>query len=273
MKKTKEIIVNLWKIIRREEMKVLPGNLAFFIVLSAIPIITLLGLIASMFSVSMNSVIDFMSQAFPKEVSEILVPYISGNGFDMNILLFMMIGFILASNGAHSIIIASDTLYDIVPEDFLNQRIKSIFLTMLLVILIIFILVVLAFGNMIVREFLGRFGYQFYNLFAFFKWPIAFIFIFIVIKIIYTIAPDKQIKSRYVNHGAAFTTFGWTIVTAVYSYYVAHFAHYDLFYGGLSNIVILMMWVYILSYILVVGIAINSNHYKLVESTKNKLKK
>ena len=48
----------------------------------------------------------------------------------------------------------------------------------------------------------------------------------------------------------------------IYAYYASHFSNYDLFYGGLSNIVILMIWIYALSYILVVGIAINVNEYQ-----------
>ncbi len=270
MEKADTMLKRLWKIIRRDEMKILPGNLAFFIVLSAIPIITLLGLLTSIFSISLSNVVEFMQTTFPKEASDILIPYVKGNGFDMNIFVFMTIGFAIASNGAQSIIIASDTLYKITPDDYLKQRIKSIFLTILLIILIISILVVLGFGNMIVRLFLNRFGLQFYYLFAYLKWPIAIIFMFIIIKIIYTISPDKQIKSRYVNHGAIFTTLGWTLVTAIYSFYVSHFARYDIFYGSLSNIIILMMWVYILSYILVVGIAINVQHYEMIEGIKNK---
>lgn len=278
MEKVTEIIQKLWKIITREEMRILPGNLAFFIVLSAIPIITLLGVIASMFSISMGNVIDFMNQTFPAEVSELLVPYISGHGFDTNVLVFMVIGFVTASNGAHSIIIASDTLYQIEPDDLLTRRIKSVFLTIILVNLFIFILVVLAFGNIIVSELLALDIWKvvtdnIYLLFILLKWPVALIVIFFLVKLIYTIAPDKKIPSRYMNRGAIFTTLGWIIVTAIYSYYVTHFANYDLFYGGLSNIIILMMWIYILSYILVIGIAINTNIYEMVEnSTKHESK-
>lgn len=278
MKKVKEIIRKLLKIITRDEMRILPGNLAFFIVLSAIPIITLLGVIASMFSISMGNVIDFMNQTFPAEVSELLVPYISGHGFDTNVLVFMVIGFVTASNGAHSIIIASDTLYKIEPDSLLSRRIKSVFLTIILVNLFIFILVVLAFGNIIVSELLALDIWKvvtdnIYLLFILLKWPVALIVIFFVVKLIYTIAPDKKIPSRYMNRGAIFTTLGWIVVTAIYSYYVTHFANYDLFYGGLSNIIILMMWIYILSYILVIGIAINTNTYEMVEnSTKHESK-
>ena len=49
----------------------------------------------------------------------------------------------------------------------------------------------------------------------------------------------------------------WIIVTAMYSYYISHFANYALFYGGLANIVMLMLWVYFLAFIFVIGMALN----------------
>ncbi len=276
MDKLKRVIKHLWDIIGKEEMRILPGNLAFFLVLSAIPIITLLGLLASMFSISVSTVIEFMTDTFPKEVSDLLVPFISGNGFDVNILTFMTIGFFLASNGPHSIIIASDTVYGIEPDDLLSRRIKSLFLTILLVNLFIFILIVLAFGNNIVATLLNMkilqsLSSDLYHIFVLLKWPVAFILIFFTIKLLYTVAPDKKIPSKYMNRGAIFTTLGWMVITAIYSYYVSHFASYDIFYGGLSNIIIMMMWIYILSYILVIGIAINANTYQaIMEQTKHK---
>ena len=84
-------------------------------------------------------------------------------------------------------------------------------------------------------------------------------------------APDRRIASKYVNHGAAFTTIGWLLITAIYSYYANNVANYNLFYGGLSGIIILMMWVYMIAYIFVIGIAINTSTYHyLEESTINK---
>lgn len=273
MKRMKEIITQLIKIATKEEMRILPGNLAFFLVLSGIPIITLLGVIASIFGISVSSIIDFMASTFPKDVSDLLIPFVGGNGFDANVLFFMITGFVMASNGAHSIIIASDTLYNIDHADEIKRRVKSVFLTIILVNLIIFILVVLAFGNVILNEVLNLQVFHaitkdIYNVYLLLKWPIAFVLIFFSIKLLYTIAPDKKIPSKYMNKGAVFTTLGWIIVTAIYSFYVSHFANYDIFYGSLSNIIIMMIWVYILSYILVLGIAINTSvYYRLVEET------
>ena len=75
-------------------------------------------------------------------------------------------------------------------------------------------------------------------------------------------APNSMIPSRYMNSGALFVTIGWTLSSAVYAYYVRNIANYSRFYGSLSNVIILMFWVYILAYIIVIGVVINVNEYK-----------
>ena len=61
-------------------------------------------------------------------------------------------------------------------------------------------------------------------------------------------------------------------MTALYSYYISHYAHYSVFYGGLANIVVLMLWVYLLAYIFVIGMALNAQteQEKLAETAKIK---
>ena len=271
----KEKIINilkkLYSIISKPAMLILPANLAFFLVLSVIPILVLIGLIASTFSLSLDAVVQFIGESLPAQVTEILETFISGKGIDLNVGFFTITAFILASNGPHSIIVTSNTLYNFEQGNYLNRRIKAIILTILLVTLFIFIVVVLAFGNSILKAIfeigiLKNISNFAYSLFVYLKWPIAFFIIFFSIKLIYTIAPDKTVPSKYVNKGSIFTTLGWILTTAIYSYYVSHFSKYDIFYGSLSNIIILMMYIYFLSYILVLGIAINSNYYEMLKN-------
>lgn len=274
MNRFKEIIKKLLVIINRDEIKILPAHIAFFMVMSVVPIIALVGFIASFFSLSLDSIINAMQSALPREINDLLLPYITGKGIDLNIGISMIIVFIIASNGAHSIIVTSNTLYQISNPEYIKGRIKAIFMTFLMVFLFIFVVVVLAFGNHILA-FIMNIGMlknikYIYNVFALLKWPLSYFLIFFCIKIIFTVAPDSKIPSKYVNRGVKFTTIGWIIVTAIYSFYVSHFANYDIFYGGLSNIIILMMWIYILAYILVIGIAINVNKYEMEKDTNNK---
>lgn len=276
MEQVKKWLHSLFQIIQVPEMKILPGHIAFFLVLSIIPIITLIGFIASFFSISIESLVQVATNIVPEEIMDLLMPFVTGKGMDMNIGLFMVIGFVLASNGPHAIIVACDTLYDEKDKNYLHTRVKAFVLTILLMLLFFFCLVVLAFGNSILNmilqmDFLSHIHTQLYWAFLFIKYPFAFILIYWIIKMLYTMAPSKKIPSKSVTKGALFTTIMWLIVTSIFSFYISHFGSYDLFYGGLSSIIVMMIWVYILSYVLVIGIAINRNNYhQLEENAMNK---
>ena len=87
--------------------------------------------------------------------------------------------------------------------------------------------------------------------------PISWIIIFLFIKLIYTLAPDRKVNRHAINTGALFTTLCWIGTTSLYAYYINHFANYSVFYGALANIVVLMLWIYFLSYFFVIGMAMN----------------
>jgi len=267
MRKIKHYFKRLFEIIMTPSMSYLPGNLAFFLVLSIFPILTLIGVIASKFSLDITSLIDLNEIALPNNLSEMIASFIQGKGFDSNIGIFMIIGFFLASNGADAIILASNNLYGFPNSDYLKRRIKAIFIIVLIILLFIFMLGFLAFGNHIVNLLLSYVKDKtivdlIYYLFIILKWPFALFVIFFNVKLIYTIAPDWKIMSKHTTRGAVFTTISWIVVIQIYSFWVNHFSNYDLFYGSLSNIIILMLMIYIISYILVIGIAINVKSYE-----------
>ncbi|MEG2322387.1 MAG: YihY/virulence factor BrkB family protein [Bacilli bacterium] len=267
MKKIKSFIKELWHVLRLPEMLILPGNLAFFIILSIIPIITLIGVIASFLSLSTGSFIEFISGSLPKAVVDILVPFIDGSILNPTSFIFIVVGFYAASNGADSLITASNTLYKCQNKNYIFRRIKALFMTFWMLILFIFILVFLAFGSLILKSLLnfsiGNFILNNYAVITMLKLIIAFLFIYLTIKIIYTMAPDITIKSKYVNRGAILATIVIMIITSGYSFYVTNIAHYDMLYGSLASLAILMFLIYFISYIIVLGIAINHNYYNL----------
>lgn len=268
MKKIKKELKHLFALLNEPEMKILPGHLAFFMMLSIIPIITLIASIATMFKVPINSLIAALQGFLPMEVSEILLPIINGEGITLTVSISMIVVFFLASNGTHSIIVASNTMYAVKHSNYLKRRLKALILIVILLLLIIFNLIVVAFGNYIVElllnlKFIVSISSVLYQLFILLKWPIALLLIFFLVKLIYTIAPDADIPSEHTTKGAIFTTVFWILATIIYSFYVTNFTNYNLFYGSLTNIIVMMFWLYIISYILIFGMAINANSYKL----------
>ena len=267
MNKAKNYLKKLYEIIVTPSMSYLPGNLAFYLVLSIFPILTLIGVIATKLGVNIGSFIDLIDSALPSRIASILESYVQGKGFDTNIGIFMIIGFFLASNGTSAIILASNNLYGFPNSNYIKRRIKAMFMIVLLILLLIFMLGFIAFGNTLLGYILSFLKDQklvdlIYNLFIILKWPFAIFVIFFNVKLIYTIAPDWKIISRHTTRGAIFTTVSWIIVVELYSFWVTNFSNYDIFYGSLSNIVILMLIMYFISYILVIGIAINVKSYE-----------
>lgn len=240
------------------EMRVLPGNIAFFFVLALVPMITVVITFSARFGVGMGSVISFVRSIVPGEAGDMIVDFISGKGFDGSVGIFHIVALIVASNGTYAVINASNALYRVKDRDILKDRIKSIILLIILLCLLIFLILVPMFGEKILslfhsNEAIARLKMIYHLL----KWPLTVFFVYINLKLIYTIAPSKKIASSSTTYGAIFTTVIWTVATAVFSSYLKHFANYDVIYGNLSSIIILMMWLYIISYVFVMGIAIN----------------
>ena len=214
-----------------------------------------------MLNLSTDVIYNFLATAFNENIASILAIK-AAHTPGLKYIITILVGYYFASNGAASIIVTSNTIYEIENTSFIKRRIKAFLMTFIIILLFIFMIIVPVLGSKITE----MVAYVNMNqsvtnkilaVFNFLKGPITWFIMFIFIKMIYTMAPDKKIESRYVNKGAIFTTVGWILATNVYSYYISHYAKYDVFYGGLANIIVLMLWFLILAYILTIGIAVN----------------
>lgn len=266
-KKMKRFLKSVISMMRKPVMSILPGQLSFFLLLSLIPMVLLVGLISSLFSISIDNLIEFIQISLPADTSKLILPLLSGRGFDYNVVILTISALLLVSKGTRSIIIAASNIYKVEENDPVKNVIKSIFIAIILVLLIFFIIVIPVFGGKILSFIQGFTNITFitdriidvYNLL---KWPISIFIIFFNVKLIYTIAPNKQINSNTVNKGSIFTTLLWTVSTFIYSFYMTHVSSYNIFYGGASSIIILMLWIYLISYIFVLGMSINASDDK-----------
>lgn len=255
---TKEII----EILGKPVMSVLPGHLSFFLLLSSIPIILIFGMVASAFSLSYDEILKFISLSLPASTSKLILPLFTGKTIDFSVILLAISAIYLASRGTKAIIAAANNIYG-VKKNPIQDMVKSLIITLLLIVLLVFIIFILVFGNKIVSiisvvpqiGFIGGKILAFINLL---RWPISFFIIFLFIKMIYTLTPNKKISSKTVNKGSLFTTVLWIIITYIYSFYVTNYASYNDYYGSASNILVLMLWIFIISEVFIIGMVINT---------------
>lgn len=257
-----EFFDNFFRVLKRPDMAILPGQLAFFYVLALVPTITLISYFASLLNLSTDVIYVFLENIFSSDVANLLLNIPSSTNTGISLIIIVVIGYYIASNGASSIIITSNTIYGIPDTGFFNRRLKAIVMTFFIVLLFIFLLIVPIFGKTIVElvqyaDFNTQVTEKVTHIFTLLRGPISWFIIYVFIKIVYTIAPNRRIKSKSVGYGAAFTSIGWIIATYIYSFYITHYANYAAFYGSLANLVILMLWFYFLAFIFTIGIALN----------------
>lgn len=276
MERAERYVSKMIAMIKRPEMRILPGELAFFLVMSLIPLAALLGAIASSLSIDVSAFEALMKGTIPPAVASFIVDIMNNKTPDFNITMFFISAFILASNGPHSMIVASNEIYKIKPRDFITRRLKAILMTLVMVGLFFILFLIPIFGDYIFELIttnvtdlqVHRFMFVTFQLI---KYPLLIVVLHYNIKLLYIIAPDDKIKSMTTTKGSIFTTIGWIIATEVYSVYIGAFTSYDKFYGSISNLVILLLWVYILAYIFVLGLIINAGSYRARKEEEEKV--
>lgn len=249
------------KVLNSPHMSLLPGGLAFFMVLSTMPTLTLITYITSVLNLSLDFIYEFLEKAFSKEFASLFLSSSTMINSGIKLTIVLIICYFLSSNGMNSVIETSNHIYGIENGSWFKRRVKAIIMSLILTIIITFMLFVPLLGDTIIGL-IQRVNIntlvteKIIMVFSYLKSPIMVIFLYFMIKIIYMLAPDKKIKFHNANYGAVFTTILWIIVTNIYSS-IIEFGRYSSFYGGLAYLCVIMIWFYMLSYIFVIGMALN----------------
>ena len=269
-KNIKKYLKRILKLIRLDEMEILPGHLAFYLVLMMVPVCSLIGLLSS--ALNLHTISDVLKENIPLAVFNLINNVNKGTN-NYNIFLFIILSLWLSSRGTKAIIISSNLLFKIKDKNNIKIRLKALLMVIILFLLIDFIILVPVLGDIIIK-YLSTFFKEtgtlvIKNIYHLLKYPVSILLMFILIKFLYTMAPSEKIESKYMNHGALFTTISWLILSRVYSYHLNNYSSYNVYYGNLSNILILLVWVYLLSYIFTIGLSLNADNYLMSRKETN----
>lgn len=260
----KKGIKSIYNMLSRNELRILPGNLAYSFFLAIVPIISLIFYITTTFNLPNDIVLNFISETFPKGVADLIQP-VFNTSMSLKSFIPIILGIIVAMNGCGSLIIASNTIYESKNSSLIKRLIKSLIIVIVLTLLFAFIFIVPLLGRTIINlistftDFISINRVYIDRLYFLLQVPVSLLIMFYIIKFVYLIAPDEKVSRKTVNRGTLFTTVSWLIVTIGFSYYINNIARYDVLYGNLANVVILLFWFYIMAYIFVIGLCLNKD--------------
>ena len=91
------------------------------------------------------------------------------------------------------------------------------------------------------------------------RWLLLWAFAVIGLSLVYHFAPmHKPTRWRCVTWGSTVAATFWLALSGLFTLYVRWFARYDQTYGALAAVVVLLMWFYLLSLVVVLGAEINA---------------
>ncbi len=88
------------------------------------------------------------------------------------------------------------------------------------------------------------------------KWLLVIVLFEIAISVLYRAGHGGKWKA--INAGASFATLGLIIVSSLFAWYVNSFGSYNKLYGSVGTVLVVMLWLYLNTIVLIVGFEINA---------------
>lgn len=261
------MIVFIVKMIRRfkeHDLYALSCQLTYNLVLSIFPLIIFLLTVAGYSRLDSTVVLKALRAIMPADVykltSGIVVEVLSTGRIEL--LSFSILGTIwAASSGFRAIIKGLNRAYE-TEEDrpYIETVIMSVFFVIGFIVIIIVAFAIIVFG-----EHLGSIVINYMKLPPNFRWNwnilrylISLVLMVFILGSIYYIIPCKKMTVKEVLPGALFSSLGFILSSQVISYYVTNINNYTRIYGGLGVVIILLLWLFTISLIVLLGGEINA---------------
>jgi membrane protein len=90
------------------------------------------------------------------------------------------------------------------------------------------------------------------------RWPVTAAVIMLAAALVYYSLPNVKQKFKYITPGSVIATLTWLAATWGFSQYVGHFGNYDVTYGSIGGVIVLMTWLFISGFIFLMGGEINA---------------
>ncbi len=144
----------------------------------------------------------------------------------------------------------------------IQERAIAISLVLMAGIPMTFSTILVAFGSRIETRILFLMGHEFgpliLLLWGAIRWTIAIMTSIAVIQLIYHNAVPRTQPWHSVLPGAVLSTAMWLISTALFGWYLQHYADYSVIYGSLGVGIALLLWMYIISLVVLIGAEFNA---------------
>lgn len=194
-----------------------------------------------------------------RETLEAIVGEIASADRTGTLTIALLVSIWTATTGATTLITAINRAYDLVERrGFVRRRLAGLALVAAGAVLILLPSIWGWFGG-IAKEVLEMFRMQdIAVLVDWLRWPVIFVGAFLWLTLLFRLAPEGQTRWRWITPGAVVASLGFLAANSALSFYVENARDMSVTYGALGGFVVLLLWLYVASFVLLVGAEVNA---------------
>jgi membrane protein len=239
---------------------------AFFAFLAIPPALiaalTLYGLVADPQTVARQ--MQGLAGSLPREAQPLIADQLnavvsgSNGALSLGLAVSVLLAVWTASSGTSNLMAAVNIAYDEQEtRGFLKLRAIALALTLGAIVFMLLTLFLLAAVPPLLQALqLGIVGTILAQVL---RWALLVALVIAALAIVYRLASNRDApKFVWTSPGAIIATVLWVLGSGLFSLYVNNFGSYNKTYGALAGVVVLMLWLYLTSYIVLLGAEINA---------------
>jgi membrane protein len=261
-----------------DNVGILAGGISYAAFLAIFPAliagISLFGLVADPATIAQQA--EGVLAALPQEAQPLIRDQItsltqtSGGALSIGLVVSILLALWTASGGTSSLMTAINVAYDETESrNFLKLRGTALLLTLGGIVFVLLTLGLVAVVPALLNALnLGTFITVIVQIV---RWVLLVVLIIVALAVVYRVAPDRDAPQfKWTSVGALVAAGLWVLGSLAFSLYVNNFGSYNKTYGTLAGVVILLLWLYLTSYIILLGAEINAESEKQTKQDTTK---
>jgi len=269
-RKVAETVRTLWKEASTDDISGLSAEMAYRVLLATFPFFIFLAALGGFIAEPLGydnptqRIMDQIDTSLPADARGVLEGQLHRvlDSRHAGLLTFGIIGAIWGASAAMSTLMkALNRAYDVEETRPFWKRLPLVLgLTVLAAVFFIASFFTLLIGQIFAREVGGWVGLSgtAADAFALIRLPIVFLLLTLAMAFVYWAAPNVDIPFRWVSPGAVVFIVAWILFTVGFAFYVSHFGTYQETYGTLGGVVVLLVWLYMTSFLMLLGAELNA---------------
>jgi len=259
----------------------LSAEMAYNAMLALFPailaVLTAIGLFEESLQSTFRALANQLSEVAPDEALQLIRDFTKSINLTKNRGLFSLsfVVAIWAASGALSAAMnALDQIHEIPTEEarpFWKAKLISLGLTIGSILLLVIASFLVFISDWVVRMVVHQSGLSaLLTLWRLLSWPLALAIVATAFGYIYRFGPSRWNQGTPIMPGAFLAAISWAILSALFRLYVANFGNYNRVYGAVGAVIVLMLWLYMTSLVLLLGDQLNVTVGEAIQQAKAK---